>query len=110
MTPTSTDSSAGGESLLHESNACTGGRLDTPQFDSNNDGVIDESDLINISGVGGVWAAPTGMYYPTMLYPPSIVPAGEVEIKLMSTSSGQIIDVLETAERGGMFYWQQLSQ
>ena len=105
--PTSTACSAGGESILHDSNACTGGRLNTPQLDINNDGVIDESDLINI---GGEWLAPTGMYYPTMLYPPSIVPAGEEEIKLMSTSSGQIIDVRETAERAGMFYWLQLDQ
>jgi type IV pilus assembly protein PilY1 len=105
--PSSTACSAGGESILHESNACTGGRLNTPQLDINNDGVIDESDLINI---GGEWVAPTGMYYPTMLYPPSIVPAGEDEIKLMSTSSGQIIDIRETSERAGIIYWQQLDQ
>ena len=105
--PTSTACSAGGESILHESNACTGGRLTTPQLDINNDGVIDESDLINI---GGEWLPPTGIHYPTMLYPPSIVPAGEDEIKLMSTSSGQIIDIRETSERAGIIYWQQLDQ
>ena len=35
----------GGNSVIYEINKCTGGRLATPQFDINNDGIIDALDL-----------------------------------------------------------------
>ena len=46
--PKSSPCAAGGDSILHEMDACTGGRLTEAQFDINDDGVIDENDMITI--------------------------------------------------------------
>jgi type IV pilus assembly protein PilY1 len=110
--PSASACSAGGESILHEIKAATGGRLDTPQFDINNDDVIDENDLITIIDPGTglpIIVAPTGIWYPTVLYPPTMLDAGQrKELKLMSTAGGAIIDIWETAEKMGMYYWRQI--
>ena len=99
---------------MHEIKAATGGRLDTPQFDTNNDNVIDENDLITITDPGTglpIVVAPTGVWFPTVLYPPTIIDADrKKELKLMSTAGGAIIDIWETAEKAGIFYWQQIQQ
>ena len=53
--------------------------------------------------------APTGIWYPTVLYPPKILDAGQrKELTLMSTAGGAIIDIWETAERMGMYFWRQI--
>jgi type IV pilus assembly protein PilY1 len=110
--PSASACTAGGESILHEIKAATGGRLDTPQFDINNDDVIDDNDLITIidPGTGSpIVVVPSGIWYPTVLYPPTIINAGQgKELKLMSTAGGAIIDIWETAEETGIFYWQQI--
>ena len=111
--PTNTPCSAGGESILHELNAATGGRLEEAQFDINNDKMINDADLltitVNIDGVDvEIRVAPTGIHYPSVLYPPTILDAGETrEVKLMSTASGGIVDLWETAENLGIYYWRQ---
>jgi len=46
--PKSSRCAAGGDSILHEMDACSGGRLSEAQFDINDDGYIDDNDLITI--------------------------------------------------------------
>ena len=86
--------SAGGRSIIHEIDACTGGRLDTAQFDINDDGVIDEHDLIHIAkpavgdpGEDLSLVPPTGMEVDAMIFPPVILimPDGEREVKYFMT-------------------------
>jgi type IV pilus assembly protein PilY1 len=116
--PNTNPCAAGGSSWLYELDANSGGRLDTPQFDINNDNVIDENDLIKIeipnwtgdsdSPDRFLYYAPTAIWYPTMVFTPTIMAMGKEEIKLMSTAAGSIIDLTETGEKLGIVYWRQI--
>ena len=116
--PNTNPCAAGGASWLYELNANSGGRLDDPQFDINNDNVIDENDLIKVeienwtgdpdSPDRFLYYAPTAIWYPTMVFTPTIIGMGEEEIKLMSTAAGSIIDLMEVSEERGMVYWRQI--
>jgi len=141
--PNSSPCSAGGESYLQEMDACTGGRLEVPVFDINDDQIVDERDLVQIvspdwdpegdqdgdgilddvdDDVDGdgipnnqdddydkyISVAPTSIWYSTMIFTPSILDAGDEEIKLMSTAAGGIIDLVEAGERKGIYYWKQI--
>jgi len=112
---------AGGDSIVHEMNACSGGRLDSAQFDANGDGIIDENDLIQIqnpdwspgSGLPEfITVPPTGIKYDTMMYPPIILttPGGLTERKYFSTAAGNISTLEEQSERRGMFYWRKFER
>ena len=46
ITPSDSPCEAGGSSMLYRVSACSGGYTDTPQFDVNGDGKIDENDRI----------------------------------------------------------------
>jgi hypothetical protein len=111
--PNESPCSGGGNSLLHEMDACTGGRLKAAAFDINNDGIIDGNDLIDIGLVDDqgnpILVPPTGMDYPGMLYPPVMVrmPDDEREMKIFSTSAGTTETVFEVAEQRGLFYWKE---
>ena len=111
---TTSPCTAGGESILMEMDACTGGRLDEPQFDINDDATIDENDLIQIPDPNKpgetITVAPTGIHYTTMMYPPMImtIPGTDAEIKYFSTAAGNIVMVREAAEAAGMRYWRQI--
>jgi len=110
--------SAGGRSIIHEMDACTGGRLDTPQFDINDDGVIDDRDLISIPnplwGNPGedefILVAPTGMEIDAMIFPPVILimPDEETEIKYFVTAGGGVVAVTEVADQRGLFFWRHV--
>ncbi|MFX0116628.1 MAG: pilus assembly protein [Candidatus Hodarchaeota archaeon] len=102
---------AGGKSVVHEVNACTGGRLATPQFDINNDGKIDSNDYITLTDASGntIQVAPTGMMFGTMLYPPIFLKMGEEEMKHFATSGGNVASMKEKGEQTGMFYWRQIN-
>ncbi|MCP4369325.1 MAG: hypothetical protein GY797_14600, partial [Deltaproteobacteria bacterium] len=108
--------SAGGRSIIHEIDACTGGRLDTAQFDINDDGVIDENDMISIANpLWGqpdepefIWVAPSGIEIDAMVFPPVILlmPGGETETKYFITSGGGVVAVTEIADQRGLFFWR----
>jgi len=102
---------AGGESWLMELNACTGGRMSTPQIDINQDGLISDLDLLSITDGAGnnMTVAPTGIWFATTIYTPAIlnVPGG-IEIKYFSTAAGNIIIVREQGQATGMIYWRKL--
>lgn len=103
---------AGGESWLMEFDACTGGRLNSTQLDVNQDGMIDDSDMISIpdpNNLGQFITVPvTGIGYGTIIYPPAILGIpGDEEIKYFSTAAGNIIMVRERGQGTGMLYWRK---
>ena len=117
--PRSSPCSAGGDSILHEMDAATGGRLDTAQFDIDLDAAITAGDLIVIQDPKWspgdpiedkfITVAPTGIHFRKMMYPPVILrlPDQITEMKYFSTAAGNISMVQEVAEQRGMFYWRE---
>ena len=95
---------------MMEMEACSGGRVDEPQFDLNNDGVIDENDRINIgTEANPVWVAPTGLRTPGRLLPPAILRmTGGREMKYFSSSDGNIQQVMEKSLLLGVSYWIEM--
>jgi len=111
--------SAGGSSVVHEMDACSGGRLEQAQFDINDDGVIDENDYIVIKKIDPdtgkeveIYLAPTGLKFDAMIHPPIIIetPGGETERKYFSTAAGNISTMEEQSEVKGMFFWRMLER
>jgi type IV pilus assembly protein PilY1 len=80
---------SGGDSIIHEMNACSGARMTTPQFDIDGSGTIGSGDLINIgTEQDPVLVAPTGLMKGGRLQPPAILRLGkDEEMKYYSTSS-----------------------
>ena len=106
--PETVPCSSGGYSIVHEIDACTGSRLTEPQFDINEDGVIDEEDLINIgTEENPELVPPSGIGKPGELKPPAILRMENTEIKYFSSSSGTIETVIETTVRLGITYWRE---
>jgi len=105
---------AGGDSILMEMSACTGGRLSDPQFDVGNDATIDTSDLISIPNPdngGDIQVAPTGKHYPVMMYPPKILRMpDDTEVKYFSTAAGNILMIREAGETRGIYYWRFVTE
>jgi type IV pilus assembly protein PilY1 len=103
--PKSTPCTSGGESILMEIQGCSGARPNSSQLDINEDGMIDEQDQV-------LWEEenlpPSGIHFPTLLYEPTILKAGDQELKLMSTAAGGIVTQRERAEKQGMFYWREI--
>lgn len=99
---------AGGSSVFMEFEACTGGRSNKPKFDINGDGKIDDNDLATVMVNGErVSIPPSGVHFPSMVFPPMIVRAGDgSEIKYLSTAAGDVSIVREVAEKRGIFYWR----
>ena len=101
---------AGGESYLMEVEACNGGRTSQPVLDVNEDGIIDEKDLIPVpDGNGGTDnLSVTGVKYPTMMFPPMIIdnPDDPTELKYFSTSAGNVIIMKEEDEGAGITFWR----
>jgi type IV pilus assembly protein PilY1 len=115
FTPDDSPCGSGGTSIVHETNACTGGALDEPQFDINKDGVIDEHDRINIAAPGDppVYLVPSGLGFKGRLQPPAILrlipgEGGKMEVKYFSSSAGSIETMTEVSAKIGMIYWQEL--
>ncbi|MFC1820743.1 pilus assembly protein [Thermodesulfobacteriota bacterium] len=104
--PEQTPCGSGGNSIIMELDACSGGRLTEPQLDINQDGVIDSSDLVTVTIDGEeVTVAPTGIEYEGRLMPPAILRDKDEEIKYFSTNVGSIVTLREKAVSLGMTYW-----
>jgi len=118
-TPNSSPCAAGGNSIIHEMNACAGGQLSDAQFDINGDGIIDDNDKITIDNPEydpeppdspdnppTIDVPPTGVQSPSMLYLPMILTKKPVEIKYFSSSSGSVKMLTEVVEHRGISYWK----
>ncbi|RKY75222.1 hypothetical protein DRQ07_12210, partial [candidate division KSB1 bacterium] len=116
--PSTSQCASGGDSFLLEMEACSGSRLDTIQFDINDEQIVDSGDLINIgSETKPIWVAPTGQRHADMMvYTPAILELQansalneeKKDMKYFSTSTGQVKVVTEKAETIGMSYWRDL--
>jgi type IV pilus assembly protein PilY1 len=105
VVPNTTDPCiAGGESLVHEIDACNGGRLEEAQFDANEDQEINDEDMVTfIEPITNeeIIEPPSGIQYSSMLYEPVILTDRPVEIKYFGSASGRIETLWELpAQRG----------
>ncbi len=109
--PIDTPCSGGGESLVMELDACTGGSLPSAQFDINGDGKVDADDMINIGTEDDpVWVAPSAKLFQGLLQPPVILKKpGGGDLKVLSDSSGGTQTIDEEGEGENFQYWQELS-
>jgi type IV pilus assembly protein PilY1 len=116
--PENTACGSGGDSFVMEMNACSGGRLNNPQFDINGDGKVDENDMIALTDADGniiydgdgnpIMVVPTGMMFPGRLLPPAILRTGDEEIKYFTTNVGTIVTMREKAVPMGIIYWMEV--
>ena len=120
--PSSDPCMAGGSSWIMELNASTGQRLNVTPFDYNNDGYINDDDLVNstvdINGDGKIdnsdlLAAGSGIQDKNggkLSRPTILLDANNNEIKLSSTSNATISKVKERgpADKVGRRSWNQL--
>ena len=103
----------GGTGWLMEVDAFSGGRLDDPVFDINEDGSFDEGDFLDYIADGSDddrGTPPSGIRSRDGIIPtPAIISAGEIEYKFLSGSSGNIQEITERGDvTGGRQSWRQL--
>jgi type IV pilus assembly protein PilY1 len=106
FTPEEAACAIGGDSIVHEMDAASGGRLSVAQFDIDADAVIDSKDLKDIGD--GFKVAPTGIQKTGRLYAPAILRMGSTEMKYFSSSEGTIKRVREKPPKVGVRYWREL--
>ena len=107
FTPVDEPCSIGGDSIVHEMDAASGGRLLRAQFDINADTLIGSQDLIDIGDEVEVLVAPTGIQKTGRLHSPTILRMGSTEMKYFSSSEGTIKTVREVPARLGVRYWRE---
>jgi type IV pilus assembly protein PilY1 len=102
--------SSGGNSVFMELNAFTGGSIGAVQFDINDDGVVDEQDMVEVDIDGDtVKVPPSGLKLTGLVQPPAIIKLDEErEKKYMSSSGGGIIEITEKTAKIGIAYWLEL--
>lgn len=99
----------GGDSWIMEVDGITGGRLPSAVFDVNDDGSIDESDIVELGD--GTQAHAGGRKFNDLVTSPAILDtAGDTEFKYLSGSSGSVERVEESGSSGnlGRQSWRQL--
>jgi Tfp pilus tip-associated adhesin PilY1 len=98
----------GGNSWLWALDACAGARLTEPVFDVNDDGVIDDQDMVNIgTDADPIMVPPTGVMFGGRLQPPAIIILDDNrEMLYMSSSKGEIELQLKKAAKLGMTFWR----
>ena len=105
--PDTSPCSGGGNSFLYLIDACTGGRLETGQFE-----IGTEKNLVQIGTDGEgepIMAAPTGKAFVGTLHEPKIIrrPGTGLERLYMSASTGVVETEDVPAERRGVLYWME---
>ncbi len=103
---------SGGDSVFMELNAFTGGSIGAIQFDINDDGVIDEKDLVEVEIDGKmVKVPPSGFKLAGNIQPPAIIKLDpKRERKYMSSSGGGIVEITEKAAKIGIAYWMEIRE
>lgn len=110
--PDSNPCNFGGSSWLMEINPTTGARMPHPVLDSNNDGVIDEFDVVSAPGVTGQVGI-SGKRSAEKQSTPGILHGagsdGTTVLKIFSGSSGNIdIEINSGVNKAGRQSWRQL--
>jgi len=110
--PAQTRCGSGGESVFMELNAFTGGSIGAIQFDINDDGFVDEKDLVEVEIDGKmVKVPPSGLKLAGHIQPPAIIKLNkEKEKKYLSSSGGGIIEITEKAAKTGIAYWMEIRE
>ena len=110
--PAQTRCVSGGESVFMELNAFTGGSIGSIQFDINDDGFIDEKDLVEVEIDGKmVKVPPSGFKLAGHIQPPAIIKLNkEKEKKYLSSSGGGIVEITEKAAKTGIAYWMEIRE
>lgn len=103
LIPDADPCSFGGVSWLMELNAVTGARFAYPVFDLNGDGVINDQDRLEDD-------TPTsGQLYDGVIPTPTILDAGELQYKYMSSSSGTVEVLTELGDdQAARQSWRQI--
>jgi hypothetical protein len=95
-----------------EFDSATGTFAGATIFDINDDGVIDDKDVFEISidpAADPMRVAPFGVRLPGNLQSAAILQLNEkIEVKYMSSSDGSIYTVKEPAVKLGFTYWKEL--
>lgn len=99
---------AGGTSWLMEMDSVTGGNLNYPVLDVNDDGEFNSADKVACGG--GLLCNPGGMRSREgIIKTPGIVSAGDTEYKYSGGSSGNILVITEKGSvKEGRMSWRQL--
>ncbi len=112
FTPDSDRCNYGGDSFFMEFDSATGYLAGATLFDLNDDGLIDDRDLIEVTfdpDTDPRRVAPFGLQLPGNLQLPAILQLNEkIDVKYMSSSNGSIYTVKEPAVRLGVTYWKEL--
>lgn len=98
--PSQSPCTAGGNSVIYQLDACSGGRTKNSQFDVNGDLTVNASDVINIGS--GVTAPPSGQWVNKVLFAP-------IELGGMlyfNDSTGNIVPLTVPPNPSGVAYWQ----
>jgi type IV pilus assembly protein PilY1 len=103
----------GGNSIVHEINACTGGRLKKPKLDISGGGVIGEDDMIEIPELdnpgGSIKVVPTGILFPSIVYFPRILRMADgTDMEYFSSDDGNVVSLKKTGEKRGFYYWRHI--
>ncbi len=101
---------SGGESVFMELNAFTGGSIGAIQFDINDDGFVDEKDVVEVKiGDEMVKVPPSGLKLAGNIQPPAIIKLDDKrEKKYLSSTDGGIIEIAEKAAKIGIAYWMEI--
>jgi type IV pilus assembly protein PilY1 len=95
ITPLNSPCEAGGSSMLYRVSACSGGYSNAPQFDVNDDGIIDEDDRIDEN-------IPSGKRFDQMLF--EGIDIGP--LRYYSDTEGNINSLLGPPINLGLLYWR----
>ncbi len=108
--PSQADCSSGGDSVFMELNAFTGGTIASIQFDLNDDGLVNEDDLVDVEIDGElVKLPPSGKKLAGLVQSPAIIQLNEtLEKKYLSSSAGGIVEIAEKAAKTGIAYWMEI--
>ncbi|MCU0597645.1 MAG: PilC/PilY family type IV pilus protein [Desulfobacterales bacterium] len=93
--PSDAPCDAGGDSVVHQIDACTGGRTPEPKFDANHDRLFDEKDLI-------LSLTPTGQKIDKTVFD-AVELGGHL---FLPDALGEISDIAVPENPPGMIYWR----
>ena len=97
---------AGATSFVYLIDACTGGSLDTPTIDVNEDDEINEDDVIKVGEIG---YSPSRLKFEGNICPPLLLSSeqGDKDFLFFSNSTGEVTEMSMKSDLG-IFYWKEI--